>query len=120
MKFCWTTIMVKNMKDSIAFYQNIIGLDVNSRMNAGPGVEIVFLGDGETKVELICNPSVKDISFGKDISLGFEVDSLDAKIDSVKKAGVEIHSGPFQPNPHVRFFYILDPGGLKIQFVEHM
>ena len=119
MKFCWTTIMVKDMQDSLKFYQDIVGLCIHSRMGAGPGIEIVFLGDGETKVELICNTSEKNVSFGKDISIGFEVASLDAKMDLVKAANVQIHSGPFQPNPFVRFFYILDPDGLKIQFVEH-
>ncbi|NLK05931.1 MAG: VOC family protein, partial [Spirochaetales bacterium] len=31
---------------------------------------------------------------------------------------LEIYAGPFSPNPYVRFFYILDPNGVKIQFVE--
>ena len=32
--------------------------------------------------------------------------------------GIAIHSGPFQPNPELRFLYVLDPDGLKVQFVE--
>ena len=38
---------------------------------------------------------------------------------SMKEKGIPIHSGPFQPNPHARFFFVLDPNGLKIQFVEN-
>ena len=49
MKFCWTTIIVRNMQESLKFYQEIVGLCIDSRMNAGPGVEIAFLGDGQTK-----------------------------------------------------------------------
>jgi len=119
MKFCWTTIMVNDMTESLKFYQEIVGLKIDSRMKAGPDVEIVFLGDGETKVELIRNESIKAVSVGKDICLGFEVDSIDKKMEFVKTKGVDIHSGPFQPNPNVKFFYVLDPNGLKIQFVEH-
>jgi lactoylglutathione lyase len=39
-------------------------------------------------------------------------------MDYLKQQGVPVHSGPFQPNPHVRFFYVLDPNGLKIQLAE--
>jgi len=47
------------------------------------------------------------------------VDSLDAAMVLVKEKGYEILSGPFQPNPHIKFFYVLDPNGMKIQFVEN-
>jgi lactoylglutathione lyase len=112
--------MVKNLEESIKFYNEIVGLKIDRRFKAGQGVEIAFLGDGETKVELMYNEAMNEISFGKDISLGFEVDSLDELMASLKEKKVEIHSGPFQPNPHIKFFYILDPNGLKLQFVENM
>lgn len=120
MKFCWSTITVENMQESLNFYQEIVGLTVDRRLEAGPGVEIAFLGDGETKVELVCNEANKKVTIGQDISLGFEVKSVDEKIAFVKEKGIGIHSGPFQPNPHIKFFYVLDPNGLKIQFVENI
>lgn len=120
MKFCWTTIMVKNLEESLKFYQEIIGLPVDRRFKAGPGKEIVFLGAGETKVELIQDDALEEVTIGEDISLGFLVNSLDEMMEFVKTQGIPIHSGPIQPNPHVKFFYVLDPDGLKIQFVENM
>lgn len=36
----------------------------------------------------------------------------------VKEKGFEIHSGPFAPNPVTRFFFVQDPDGLLVQFVE--
>ena len=120
MKFCWTTLSVKNLEESLKFYQEIVGLEVDRRFPAGPGVEIAFLGAGETKVELICNEEIKDIDFGQHISLGFEVESVDGMIEFIKEKGIAIHSGPFQPNPHVKFFFVTDPNGLKIQFVENI
>lgn len=119
MKFCWSTISVKNLEESLKFYQEIVGLEVDRRFPAGPGIEIAFLGSGETKVELICNEAVKEISFGEHISLGFEVESVDEMIKFVQEKGIAIHSGPFEPNPHVKFFFVTDPNGLKIQFVEN-
>lgn len=120
MKFCWTTIMVKDMEESLKFYQEVVGLTVDRRFKTGPAGEIVFLGDGETKVELIFNEGNKGIEIGKDISLGFEVGSVDKMLEFVKGKGIAVQGGPFQPNPHVKFFYVLDPNGLKIQFVENM
>lgn len=120
MKFCWCTLSVKNMEESLKFYQEIVGLKVDRKFNAGPGVEIAFLGDGETKVELICNETSKDVVMGQDISLGFEVNSVEEMMAFVKEKGIAIHSGPFQPNPHVKFFFVMDPNGLKIQFVENI
>lgn len=118
MNFCWSTLMVNNMEESLEFYQEIVGLTIARRFQARPGVEIAFLGDGETKVELICGEAEAPVQIGKDISWGFEVDSADDFMVTVQEKGVPIYSGPFTPNPHTKYFYVLDPNGLKIQFVE--
>ena len=120
MKFCWTTLIVANMEESLKFYQEIVGLPITRRLGAWPETEIAFLGQGETKIELIHQRNVGDVNLGKDISLGFEVESLDEMMAFIKEKGIAIHSGPFQPNTHVKFFYVLDPNGLKVQFVENM
>lgn len=120
MKFCWTTIYVKDLKESLDFYENIVGLTIDQRMDMGPDNAIVFLGDGETKLELIYDGKNKDIDIGQSISLGFEVGSIEEKMEFVKSKGLKIHSGPFSPAPTVKFFFVLDPNGLKIQFVENI
>jgi lactoylglutathione lyase len=48
------------------------------------------------------------------------MDSVDEMMAFVKEKGIPIHSGPFQPNPNTKFFFIIDPNGLKIQFVERI
>ena len=120
MNFCWVTIHVKDMSTSLKFYQEIIGLNINREMNPAPEMQIVFLGSGKTEIELIFNANHTDLSYGKDISLGFTVESVDREIEKLKQNKIEILSGPFQPNPHTKFFYILDPNGIKIQFVENI
>lgn len=120
MNFSWVTITVNNMDESIKFYTEIVGLEVNSRIQAGPEVELAFLGDGETKLELVYRKSNNEVSIGKDISLGFEINSVAEMMAILKEKGIAIHSGPFQPNPHMKFFFIADPNGLKIQFLEHI
>ena len=118
MNFCWCTISAADFEKSLQFYTEIIGLPVTRRMAAGPGVEIAFLGEGETKVEIIGGR--KEPAEKEGISLGFEVASLDETMDFIKGKGIPVDGGPFQPNPHVRFFYVRDPDGVKIQFVENM
>jgi lactoylglutathione lyase len=108
------------MEETLKFYKEIVGLKENRRFPAGPGVEIAFLGEGDTLIELICNEQKKEISMGTEISLGFEIDSVEDKMASLKEKGIAIHSGPMSPNPHTKFFFVLDPNGLKIQFVENM
>lgn len=119
MNFCWSTLRVKNMDESIKFYTDFIELEVVNRFKSGP-VEIAFLGRGETKIELICIDGSGDINIGNDISWGFEVKSLDNAFAVMKEKGVEIDSEPIQPNPHVRYFFVKDPNGMRIQLVENI
>ena len=120
MKICWTTIRVNNLEKSLKFYQEIIGLPVDRRFKVEQGMEIAFLGNGETKLELIFNKTSKEVNIGLDISIGFEVGSVDKMLVYLKEKGIKIHSGPFQPNPNIKFFYLLDPNGLKVQLVENI
>ncbi|ERJ11341.1 Lactoylglutathione lyase protein [Haloplasma contractile SSD-17B] len=107
------------MEESLLFYEEVVGLEENRRFEAGPDMEIVFLGNGETQVELIDNKNNNGINIDQGISLGFEVESINEMMAFVKEKGISIHSGPFEPAPNVAFFYVLDPNGLKIQFIEN-
>lgn len=119
MKFLWTTIIVKNLEESVQFYKEVVGLKERRRFNVGPGVEIVFLGDGETELELMTSSQERELGYGQDISLGFEVESLEEIMVTLKEKEIDILAGPFSPNPRVKFIYVHDPNGLKIQFVEN-
>jgi len=85
MKFLWTTILVKNMEESLKFYQEVVGLKTVNRFNSGPGMEISFLGEDDTKLELICSEKFKNIDAGNAVTLGFKVDSLDEMINLVNE-----------------------------------
>jgi len=118
MKFLWTTLQVKDMAASLDFYQGFVGLKLNQRHLAGPEVEMAFLGEGDTQVELICSKSISHETGGKGISIGFRVDSLEEILKNVSQKGILITREIYQPNPHVRFFFVEDPDGYQVQFVE--
>jgi len=120
MSFCWVTITVNSMEESLKFYQEIVGLPVNRRFKPDTETEIAFLGEGETKIELLYDPNRKISDNLKGISLGFKVDSVDEKIDFLNKKGIKITAGPVQPNPYIKFFFIKDPNGVNIQFAQDL
>lgn len=119
MKFLWCTIAVNDIEKSLNFYQDIVGLSIEDRFTIGQNSEIIFLGDGETKIELISDGNSKSIVEKEGISIGFKVNSVDDMMNLVKEKGIDVHSGPIEPNPHVKFFFVLDPNGVKVQFVEN-
>ena len=121
MKFLWTTIYVKNLDESIAFYSDLAELRVLSRFAAGPGMEIAFMGNGsedETLVEFIVDGRTTAAEIGESISIGFAVDSVDVMMGKVKSRGIPIQSGPIDTPTNARFFVIKDPNGLSVQFFQ--
>ncbi len=120
MKFCHVTLRVQDLDASICFYTNVVGLSIDKRYPAGPDTEIAFLGSGETKVELICYKNQPAATVGSGISIGFEVTNALEKLNSLKGTDTPVVSDIIQPNPHVRFFYVTDPDGLRVQFLENI
>ena len=119
MRFCWVTLHVNNMEESLHFYHGLLGLPVDSRRGGGD-LEIAMLGDpGMPKVELLCEKGEKITDRQTGISVGFEVESLDQAVEFLKQQGIPVVSGPFSPNPHIRFLFVRDPNGIEVQLVEN-
>ena len=119
MKSVWTTMHVKDLEKSIAFYEEAVGLTVENRFPAGPGAEIAFMkSEGtDTKVELLCRADFKGRQEDVALSLGFETENLDEKRAELQAKGYAV-SDVIRPNPNTRFFFVKDPDGIDIQFVE--
>ena len=118
MKISWITIYVRDMEESLQFYTQILGLEVKRTFSAGPGMEICFMEGNGTDLELIFNTEHKDVAYGQDISVGFTVESLDDTIAYLKEKGITRIIGPVSPDPGIRFIFIFDPNGLKIQLAD--
>jgi lactoylglutathione lyase len=120
MNFCWITFNVRNMEESLKFYQEIIGLKISERFNVGEDMEIVMLGEADgTKVELIYNRNQNVLARSEGLSIGFEVKSLDEAMELLKNKNIPIKRGPISPLPSSKFLFIDDPNGIEIQIVQH-
>jgi lactoylglutathione lyase len=118
MKIAWITIYVRDMEESLAFYTQILGMQVSRSFSGGQGVQIHFLDGKGADLELIHDPNKTDVNCAADVSVGLLVDDLDATIAHLKEQGIRHIVGPIAPNPLLRFIFIKDPNGFTVQLVE--
>ncbi|QIB69602.1 VOC family protein [Aminipila butyrica] len=117
MKWNWVTFQVNNLERSIQFYTEALKFEVASRFGSDDH-QIVMLGKAdEPKLELIWEKEKQLQGLGRGVSIGFEMDELDQLVQSLKGQGHSVE-GPIAPNPHIRFFFVEDPDGYRIQLVE--
>lgn len=118
MRFSWTTLHVKNLDTSIAFYKEFVGLEVNRRFKPNESMELAFLGADTTELELIADGRTTNSS-PDDISIGFILDcKLEEQLEKLAAKGFTEQSPIFAPGPYMRYAYVKDPDGFKVQFVE--
>lgn len=118
MKFCWATVTTDKLEESLQFYKEIVGLTTLRRFSPSDGAEIAFMTDGSGfELELLKNGGSKGMQ--KDgISLGFTVHSLADTLALVKSKGIAPFGGPVKV-PGCAFFFVRDPNGVTLQFVEN-
>ena len=119
MKFTWTTIRVRDLDKSLAFYHDLLGLPLQERFGP-PGHEIAMLGPEEgTKLELLCEDQPLPESPAPCLSMGFAPENMAQLLADLEKAGRPV-SPPMSPNPTLRFYFMQDPDGYTVQLVEEL
>lgn len=116
MKLNFITFMVRDIKKSVSFYQDLAGLQVMNRMSPGSG-EIVFLANekGETMLELIEFDGVEKV-VTKGMVMSFsakgELEELREKASALGYSPSEIIAR--EPKP--KHFTVADPDGIIVEF----
>ena len=111
------TIQTSKFDEEIDFYEKFVGLKIQRDMRP-VGKELVFLGEkGEvTLLEVIRNEDAPDVEYDC-LSIGFEAHDIDATREKLEAAGMK--PSPFiTPTKGVKFFYVKDPAGMKVQFIK--
>ncbi|MBQ4308986.1 MAG: VOC family protein [Lachnospiraceae bacterium] len=116
MKFVHVTIQTKAFEEEIAFFEKFAGLAVQRDLRP-MGSPIVFLADaeGETNVEIIENREAESID-SEQISIGFHAEDLEETRRKLSESGFA-PTPVISPMPQVRFFFVRDPAGVRVQFI---
>jgi lactoylglutathione lyase len=114
-------IMVNDMDESLAFYQNILGLELRNREWLNDTIELAFLFFPEqpsVEVELIYGGPVENEGIVN--HLAFRVENIEAELARFKEAGVKLVDEEPRSilNGTVKIAFFQGPNGEKLELVE--
>lgn len=117
MRMDQVTIRTARFEEEIAFYRDIVKLQIVREIHEGSR-NIVFLSDGpeSTCIEVIQNPEASRTG-NPYLSVGFHTEDAERLRNELLKQGYEV-SPMESPAPVVKFFFVKDPAGIAVQFVQ--
>lgn len=124
MKFLHAMIRVKNIEESLKFYQGLFDLTVTRKIRLDD-CDLYFLSDniGEVQIELTHNDETPE--GGYDIGSGFghfafETNSMENFTQKLKGMGYEYLYEPFNLSAAgSTIAFVKDPDGYEIEIIEH-
>ena len=120
-KLLHTRMRVSDVDATIAFYRNVLGLDVLERKVSPRGSHLAFLSvpNSDELIELCSFPASGPVNVPEDlVHLAFEVDDLDQTIDQLNARNVPITDGPTRTSSGSRFLFIDAPDGYEVELIE--
>ena len=120
-KLLHTRMRVSDMEQTIAFYTNVLGLEVLEQKVSPRGSHLAFLKvpNSEELIELTSFPPSGPVKVQEDlVHLAFQVESLNETIASLNAKGVKVTDGPTQTSSGSRFIFIDAPDGYEVELIE--
>ncbi|MBM4134543.1 MAG: VOC family protein [Nitrospira sp.] len=120
-KLLHTRMRVSDMDQTIAFYRDVLGLDVLERHTSPRGSHLAFLAvpNSEELIELCSFPPSGPVTVQEDlVHLAFEVEDMNDTIAQLTAKGVKITDGPTRSASGSRFLFIDAPDGYEIELIE--
>ncbi|MGB9979735.1 VOC family protein [Methanobacterium sp.] len=115
MKIRYTTLIVNDMDESIKFYTEVMGFEIDSKYDLGQAGSITLLkGEGETMIEIIKNPVDEPGLF----SIGMDVEDVNTTVKELKSKGAKITMEP-TPIKVGTLAFLEDPNGVRIALIQH-
>lgn len=123
MRILHTSITVKDMDESIRFYRDVMGLELQRRREIPENkAEIAFLGDNESgaQLELTCWKEKEDWNPGDELDhLAFAVPDMDEAMKWFREHKVEIAREPYSlGGSTTRIAFVKDPNGIWLEIIE--
>lgn len=120
-KLLHTRMRVSDMDQTIAFYTDVLGLEVLERKTSPRGSHLAFLRvpNSDELIELCSFPPSGPVHVQEDlVHLAFQVENLDDTIASLNKKGVRVTDGPTNMSSGSRFIFIDAPDGYEVELIE--
>ena len=120
-KLLHTRMRVSDMDQTIAFYRDVLGLEVLERKVSPRGSHLAFLAvpNSEELIELCSFPPSGPVKVQEDlVHLAFEVDNLDEMIQELTRKQIPITDGPTRTSSGSRFIFIDAPDGYEVELIE--
>ncbi len=123
MRFLHTSITVRDLDESLAFYTGILGLEFERRRPILENhAEIAFVRDprSDARIELTHWEGKNTVEPGEQLDhLAFQVPDLDTFLARVRTAGVRVAKEPYRlEGGSGRIAFILDPNDVWIELIE--
>lgn len=116
MKMVHVKINTANLEESVKFYQDIIGLEIQEDLRKLTGTPVVFLASDEAAVKIELIENKEQAYSGDGIFLGFHVEDVEATREWMAEKGLN-PTPMISPNPNTKFFFIKDLNGVNIQLI---
>jgi lactoylglutathione lyase len=121
MQLLHTSITVKNMDESIAFYTAVLGMKLGSRREIKENnAEIAFLEMAGTdhRIELTWWKDKRDYAEGDQLDhIAFGVENLAQAIEQMKAKKVEVAKEPYSLGSS-KIAFVKDPNGIWLELIE--
>ncbi len=123
MKFLHTSITVRRMDESLAFYTDVLGLEFERRRAIPENhAEIAFVRDPASgaRIELTHWDGKESFEAGEQLDhLAFEVPDLDGFLARIRAKGVRVAKEPYRlSGGSSRIAFLLDPNDVWIELIE--
>jgi lactoylglutathione lyase len=123
MRFSHTSITVRDMEATIAFYTKVLGLSFERRRRIEENrAEIAFVRDPESgaRIELTKWDDKPTFEAGEQLDhLAFEVPSVAAAVEAARAAGARVAKEPYQLQGGTSTIaFLLDPNDVWIELIE--
>ncbi len=123
MKFLHTSITVRNLEETLAFYTGVLGLEFERRRAIPENrAEIAFVRDpiSGARVELTHWEGKEQFEPGEQLDhLAFEVEDLEGFLTTARTKGVRVAKEPYRlAGGSSRIAFVLDPNDVWIELIE--